>query len=424
MDLHMLHGFDAIVIGAGFAGSVVARELAERGDKKVAVLERRPHIGGNAFDRFDSQGVLIHEYGPHIYHTNSGRVHNYLSRFADWNGYSHEVLADIHGQFIPVPFNMNSIAASFDKEKAETLKTALLDRYPIGTKVTILELREQSDILLKELADYVYEHVFVHYTMKQWGLTPEEIDPAVTARVPVLVDIDNRYFQDQYQGLPVDGYTKLFEGLLDHPGIEIFLGVDATDGQVMRFVCDKGSAGGDGDDCYLNATEAVDTNMYDQPSKPFQEIIIAGQPYRGLLVFTGALDELAGYRFGQLPYRSLDFVYRNYPQKHMQPCGTINYTVSENYTRTTEYSWLTKQDIDVTTIAEEYPCAFTDPAKQIPYYPILPDQNQAAYNQYCSLFTSLKNFYLAGRLAEYRYYNMDQIVLRALELADEILAAR
>ncbi|MCL2882916.1 MAG: FAD-dependent oxidoreductase [Coriobacteriia bacterium] len=414
-----LVSYDAVVVGSGFAGSVLARELAERGELRVAILERRPQIGGNAFDCLDSQGVLIHEFGPHIYHTGSERVHGYLSRFTDWLAYRHEVLAFIDGNYIPVPFNLNSIEQSFATEKADALKAALLAAYPEGSKVTILELREQKNGLLKELADYVYEKVFVYYTMKQWGLSPEEIDPAVTARVPVLVGRDNRYFQDRYQGMPAEGYTALFQRLLDYPGIDIFLNTDAvTDAHLqLSSVGEKGVAGAGPDG------GAAGSGTADTADAPFTAITLQGKAYNGLVIYTGALDELAGYRFGQLPYRSLDFVYRRYPQKHVQPCGTVNFTVSEDYTRTTEYTWLTGQDLEVTTVAEEYPRAFLDPQSQIPYYPVFTEANQAAYDSYKALFQRLPDFYLAGRLAEYRYYNIDQIVERALALADGILEA-
>ncbi|MCL1880209.1 MAG: UDP-galactopyranose mutase [Actinomycetia bacterium] len=388
-----LAGCDAIVVGAGFAGAVIAREIAERGGRKVAVIERRPHIAGNAYDHSDRQGVLIHKYGPHIYHTNSERVHTFLSRFTEWYDYQHEVLASVHGKYIPVPFNLNSIAASFPADKAAAYRDALLGSYALGSKVGILQLRRSDQELLRELAEYVYEHVFLHYTMKQWGLAPDEIDPEVTARVPVLVDTDNRYFQDRYQGMPQNGYTPLFERLLDHPNITVYLGLDAI--SRLHFDVQEGQA------------KALD---------------FGSLPYFGTVVYTGALDELAGWRYGILPYRSLDFVYRYYQQKHVQPCGTVNFTVSESYTRTTEYTWLTGQQLDVTTVAEEYPRAFEDTQAQIPYYPILTDANKQAYQRYVDFFAPLTNFRALGRLAEYRYYNMDAIVQRALGMADELLS--
>ena len=392
-DTTTIAAADAIIIGAGFAGATIARELAERGGKTVAVVERRDHVGGNAYDMYDETGVLIHAYGPHIYHSNSDRVHEWLSRFTEWRDYQHEVLASIRGSFIPVPFNLNSIDLSFEPERAEAFKAALLRAYEPGARVGILDLKQQDDPLLKELSDYVYENVFLHYTMKQWGQTPEEIDPAVTARVPVLIDTDNRYFQDKYQGMPLNGYTPVFESILDHPSISLHLGVAASELIELQFDGDK-----------------------------ITGVLVDGKPYTGLVIYTGAVDELLDWRFGLLPYRSLDFVYKRYDKKHVQPTGTVNFTVSEDYTRTTEYSWLTGQEIEKTTVAEEYPLAFTDPATQIPYYVISGDENQAMYDKYAAMFNELPNFKLLGRLAEYRYYNMDQIVARALELADELLS--
>ncbi|MCL1891026.1 MAG: UDP-galactopyranose mutase [Coriobacteriia bacterium] len=390
--------YDALVVGAGFAGSVVARELAERANKKVLIIEQRSHIGGNAYDELDSSGVLIHAYGPHIFHTNSQRAYEYLSRFTAWRDYQHEVLADVHGTYTPVPFNLNSIELHFDEDKATALKDKLVSTFGADTKVPIIELRSQDDPLLSELADFVYQNVFLYYTQKQWGLAPEEVDPSVTARVPVLAGRDNRYFQDTYQGMPLDGYTKLFENMLDHPNIEVLTGCDAH--EVLLFLA------------------AGDT----PPNAPFTKILAGGTPFEGEIIYTGPLDFLCAKRFGMLPYRSLDFVYKQLDEKHVLPCGTVNYTVSEDYTRITEYTWLTGQDLDHTTIMEEYPRAFADEPGQVPYYAILNDENRAHYERYLALFSELPTFHALGRLAEYRYFNMDQIVERALALADELCA--
>jgi len=393
-DPELIKASDALVVGAGFAGAVAARQLAETMDHQVAIVERRPHIAGNAYDKQDDQGVLIHAYGPHIFHSESQRVYDYLSRFTQWRHYEHEVLANIGGSYIPVPFNLTSIALSFDAQKAQRLCSLLLETYGKGAKVPIITLRKQHDPLLKELAEYVYENVFLYYTMKQWGLTPEEIDPEVTARVPVLVDDDNRYFQDPFQGIPQSGYTPLFDNLLDHPNITVYTSLDAS--------------------------SVLDFEEPTQGNGPFRRALVCCEPFRGPIIYTGALDELCNQRFGMLPYRSLDFVYREYPYKPVQPCGTVNYTVSEEYTRTSEYTWLTGQEIGVSTIAEEYPRAYVDPLGQIPYYPIITEENLAHYHRYLDLFRELEDFHVLGRLAEYRYYNMDQIALRALELTDEI----
>ena len=383
---------DTIVVGAGFAGAVVARELAERANKRVAVIEQRPHIGGNAYDEYDETGVLVHRYGPHIFHTTMQHVYEYLSRFTSWYDYHHEVQADIHGVYTPVPFNLNSIELHFDEEKVCALKARLTETFGMDTKVPIIELRAQKDPLLSELAEFVYRNVFLYYTQKQWGLAPEEVDPSVTARVPVLVGRDNRYFQDAYQGMPLAGYTPLFENMLDHPHIVVYVNLNAKD--ILEFRAPD---------------EGIDS--------PYHEVYLNGRPFTGEVIYTGPLDLLCDKRFGLLPYRSLDFVYTSVGQPHVLPCGTVNYTVSEDYTRITEFTWLTGQDLDHTTIMEEYPRAFEDLPGQVPYYAILNSNNQEHYERYHALFSQLPHFHALGRLAEYRYYNMDQIVDRALALS-------
>jgi UDP-galactopyranose mutase len=397
-----LAGYDAIVVGAGYAGTVIARELAERAGKRVCILEARGHVGGNAYDEPDDAGILVHRYGPHIYHTNSQRVDTYLSRFTQWYHYRHEVQADIHGTYTPVPFNFNSIELHFDKDQAEKIEAALLAAYPADSKVPILELRKQDDPLLHELADFVYENVFLHYTLKQWGQTPEEIDPAVSGRVPVFVGRDNRYFTDTYQGMPEEGYTPMFEHMLDFEGIDVFVDVDARD--VLHF--EGGPAAG---------------QAADDDAAPYSAINVNGKPFTGLVIYTGPLDMLAGCCYGMLPYRSLYFIYKTLDERHHLPCGTVNYTVSEDYTRITEYTYLTGQQCDQTTIMEEYPQAFSDPATQTPYYAIMNDENNAAYARYAALFAQLPQFHALGRLAQYKYYNMDQIVEEALNLADKLV---
>ena len=379
--------YDTIIIGAGFAGAVAARELAERLGENVLILEQRPHIGGNAYDRLDEAGVLIHQYGPHIFHTGSKRVFDYLSRFTKWRDYQHRVVANVNGMFMPVPFNLTSLRMAFGEEKGAQLAEKLINCYGKESKVSILTLRENEDPDLKLVADYVYEHVFVHYTVKQWGTPPEEIDPATIARVPVFLSEDDRYFQDAYQGIPQDGYTALFEKLLDHPRITVLTGVTAK--ERLAF----------GD-----------------------EILLDGEPFGGKVIYTGALDELFDCRFGRLPYRTLDFKFETHNQEWFQPCGTVNYTVDRDYTRITEFKHLTGQVLPgVTTIMMEYPRAYTGTAGETPYYPIINPENQQLYGRYRAEAERCANFHPLGRLAEYQYYNMDAIVDRALALCDELL---
>ena len=382
--------YDILVAGAGYAGAVSARALAEKG-KKVLVLERRNHIGGNAYDRPDEHGVLIHQYGPHIFHTNDRKVFDFLSRFTQWRRYQHRVIANIprdnpevvpaHKKtdgrfFFPVPFNLDSLKNAFGMEEGNRLGQKLLDAYPAQSQVTILELRQNPDPEIAAIAGYVYEHVFVHYTMKQWGQTPEEIDPNTTARVPVRLSQDDRYFQDAYQGMPLEGYTKMFERMLDHPNIEVRLGTDA---------------------------------------RP----VLA--EFRGPVIYTGQADELFGFKFGPLPYRTLDFKFETLPRDVCQTHGTVNYTVDEDFTRITEFKHLTGQVLPgVTTIVKEYSRAYTGAEGETPYYAIINPENNALYAKYKAEADKKQQLHLLGRLAEYKYYNMDAIAARALELAERL----
>lgn len=390
--------FDAIVVGCGFAGAVVARQLANKGDKKVLIIEKRDHIAGNMYDEYDEAGILIHKYGPHIFHTSSKLAADFVKKYTKTIPYEHRVKADIHGTYIPVPFNKTSMEIAFGAERANELTHKLIKKFGDEVKVTINELRSQDDKDLSEVADYVYENVFLHYTEKQWGLTPEEVDPSVTARVPVFLSRDDRYFQDRYQFMPKDGYTKLFENILDHKNITIVLNTEAESVFGLEFE-------GTGEDDKLTG------------------MTIQFERFDGPIIFTGPLDELFLGRFGRLPYRSLDFKFETLDKEYEFPCGTINYTVSEDYTRITEYKHLTGQKADKTTIMKEYSRSYDDPKTQIPYYAIINEKNNEHYNKYKNLVDSMPNFYAIGRLAEYKYYNMDQIIEKAILLADEILGS-
>ncbi len=375
--------FDYVIVGSGFAGSVCARSLAEAG-KKALVLERRPHIGGNAYDCLDENGILIHKYGPHIFHTNEKRVYEYLSRFTEWRRYDHEVLAKAGELEFPVPFNLNSLYKAYPGDKAKALEKKLVSAYGMEKKIPIGEMRESADADVRELAEFVYNNVFLHYTMKQWGQKPEDIDPATTARVPVFVSRDNRYFQDDYQGMPLHGYTPLFERMLDHENITVKCSVDARE--------------------HLSFEDGI---LFD------------GKPFGGRVIYTGALDELFGYRYGALSYRTLDFGFEHHGVTYYQSHGTVNYTVDEPYTRITEYKYLTGQEKEgSTTIMKEFSRAYRPETEDIPYYAIINEENNSLYQKYLSKAREYNDLILLGRLAEYKYYNMDKIVSLALTLCD------
>lgn len=383
--------YDCIIVGAGVAGAVCARKLAEEKHKKVLVIERRDHIGGNCYDEPDEFGILIHNYGPHIFHTGMEEVFAFFSRFTDWYLFGHEVVAKVNDRLIPIPFNLNTLHMVYEEEKADRLEKKLIDTYGEGSRVSIMKLRESEDEDIREIAQYVYENVFLQYTMKQWGQKPEDISPEVTGRVPVIISRDNRYFGDKYQGVPKDGFTPMFARMLDHENITVCLHTDCKDLVTI----------GEG--------EAA-------------RILYKGEPYNGDVIYTGALDELFDCRYGRLPYRSLDFRFEHYDMDSYQGHSVVNYTVSEEFTRITEFKFLTGQnDASGTTIVKEYPFSYTGAEGEIPYYAILDRENEALYQKYRALVLENHKFHLLGRLAEYKYYNIDVMAKKALELAEQIV---
>lgn len=380
-----------IVIGAGIAGCVAARKLAEEGEREVLVLEKRDHIGGNCYDQKDEFGILVHVYGPHIFHTNMEDVFAYISRFTEWTFFGHEVVAQVGKEQIPIPFNLNTLYMVYGKERGRVLEKKLIDNYGENSRVPIMKLRENPDEDIREIAQYVYENVFLRYTMKQWGQTPEEISPEVTGRVPVLISYDNRYFQDKYQGVPAKGFTALFENMLKHPKITVKTGVDALE--------------------HLT----------------FQEdgIYLDGERFDGEVIYTGALDELFRFRYGRLPYRSLRFAFEHFSENDFQGHSVVNYTVSEEFTRITEFKHLTKQyDAEGTTIVKEYPFAYTGAEGEIPYYAILNEENERLYNRYREVAATYGNLFCLGRLAEYKYYNIDAMAKKAMDMATDIIGKK
>ena len=365
---------DWTVVGAGFTGATFARQMAMAGHH-VLVVERRSHLGGNAYDDQNAHGILVHRYGPHIFHTNSDVVWRYLSNFTEWRPYEHRVLGLIEGKLVPIPFNLDSLETLFPAKAAARIECALISQYGLGQKVPILKLRQSQHAEIRDFADYVYRNVFEGYTIKQWQLRPEELSPSVTARVPVLIGRDDRYFQDAYQAMPLHGYTAMFRRMLEHPNIEIVLGSDWE--------------------------------------------ISSSRRSNARILFTGAVDEFLGYRFGPLAYRSLRFAEETLEEVQHQPVGTINYPNNYNYTRITEQKIVTGQKAPGTTLMTEYPQPH-EPGKTIPYYPIPRDENRRHYAKYAEAARAeFPHVCFAGRLADYQYYNMDQACARALKLAAE-----
>ncbi|MGM9882461.1 MAG: UDP-galactopyranose mutase [Bacilli bacterium] len=383
--------YDVIVIGAGFAGATIAERMANGSNKKVLVIDKREHIAGNMYDYKDENGIIIHKYGPHLFHTNIKEVYEYLSNFTQWFNYEHRVLGKVNGKFVPIPFNLTSIEQSFDTNKAEKLKKSLLEEFELDKKIPILELRKSRNVEINELAEFIYENVFLYYTLKQWGQKPDEIDPNVTNRVPVFLSRDDRYFQDKYQYMPLGGYTQLIKKMLDNKNIDIRLNTNAVD--LIKIKDNK--------------------------------ILIEGEEYKGKVIYTGAIDELFEYKYGTLPYRSLNFEFETINKKYYQPVGTVNYPTKEDkFTRITEYKHMTVPNCasNKTVIMREYPCSYDKDATSgnIPYYPIENQDSLHLYNRYLEDVQKINNLYLLGRLAQYKYYNMDLVINEALKLYDEL----
>jgi UDP-galactopyranose mutase len=353
--------YDWLIVGAGFAGSVLAERLANERNEKVLLIDRRSHIGGNAYDRYDESGLLIHQYGPHIFHTNSQRIFEYLSRFTDWRFYEHRVLAEVDDTLVPIPINLDTV----NKLYGLSLTPDELQDWFAARAEPVEEIRTSEDVVVASVGRELYEKFFRGYTRKQWGLDPSELDKSVTSRVPTRTSRDDRYFSDEYQFMPKHGYTRMFEKMLAHPNIHV---MTQTDYQDVRDVV----------------------------------------PHRRV-IYTGPIDEYFDFRFGKLPYRSLRFVHKTLDKAWHQPVAVINYPQTQDYTRVTEYKHLTGQSHDKTALTYEYPSAEGDP-----YYPIPKAENQELFKKYERLALATPDVWFVGRLATYRYYNMDQIVGQAL----------
>ena len=358
-----------LIIGAGFAGAVVARELAEAGHK-VLVMDRRKHIAGNAYDVKDEHGILIHQYGPHIFHTNSERIFNYLSKFTKWHPYEHRVRGVVNGQEYPFPINRDTLNQLYDLDLNEEQAAEYFEKVREPKEKVLTS----EDVVLNSVGRDLYEKFFLNYTKKQWGLEPSQLKAGVAARIPTRTNTDDRYFTDTYQAMPLHGYTAMFENMLNHPNITVKLSTD------------------------------------------YKDLLAQGVEYDHL-IYTGCIDEFYDYKFGKLPYRSLRFEHQHLENtEQYQSVGTINYPNDFEFTRITEFKHLTGQQHPATSIVREYPTAEGDP-----YYPIPRDENEALFRKYKSLADCEKNVTFVGRLAEYRYYNMDQVVGAALNAVDKIL---
>lgn len=358
--------FDYLIVGAGFAGATLAERLAHHG-RRVLVVEKRRHIGGNAYDEYNDDGLLVHRYGPHIFHTNAQRVWDYLSQFTAWRPYEHRVQASVDGQLVPIPINLDTVNRLYGL----SLTSFEVEAFFQGLAEPRETIATSEDVVVSRVGQELYRKFFRGYTRKQWGLDPSDLDASVISRVPIRTNRDDRYFTDTFQAMPAHGYTRMFERMLDHPNIKVLLGTD-----------------------YREIQDWV----------PFEEMI-----------YTGPVDEFFDLRYGKLPYRSLRFQHETHDAERFQPAPVVNYPNEHPYTRVTEFKYLTGQEHPKTAVVYEHPQAEGDP-----YYPIPRPENAALYKRYEALANATPGVHFVGRLATYRYYNMDQVVAQALTLFDRI----
>jgi UDP-galactopyranose mutase len=360
--------FDYLIVGAGFAGSVLAERLASEGNKKVLIIDKRDHIAGNAYDFYNNDGILIHKYGPHIFHTNSKEVFEYLGQFTPWRPYEHKVLGSVDGQLVPIPINLNTINQLYGLN----LNSSEVEDFFASRAEKVAGVKTSEDVVVSKVGRELYEKFFRGYTRKMWDLDPSELDASVTARVPTRTNRDDRYFTDTYQAMPLYGYTQMFQKMLSHPNIKVMLNTDYK--EIIDFI-----------------------------------------PYHNL-IFTGPVDEYFNYCYGKLPYRSLEFKFETIDKEVFQATGTVNYPNDQLYTRITDFKYLTGQKHTKTAVVYEFPKAEGDP-----YYPVPRPENAELYKKYQQLASSMTNTYFVGRLATYKYYNMDQVVAQALTTFKKIM---
>lgn len=362
--------FDYLIVGAGFAGSVLAERLATQSDRKILIIDTRSHIGGNAYDHYNEDGILVHKYGPHIFHTNSRDVFEYLSQFTEWRPYEHRVKASVDGQLVPIPINLDTVNRLYGLN----LTSFQLEEFFASIAEKIECIKTSEDVVISKVGRELYQKFFRNYTRKQWDMDPSELDKSVTARVPTRTNRDDRYFTDSYQAMPLHGFTKMFEKMLCHPNIKIMLNTD-----------------------YREIVDVI--------------------PYRKM-IYTGPIDLFFDYCYGKLPYRSLKFKHETINKPLHQPAPVVNYPNEHLYTRVTEFKYLTGQEHNKTSIVYEYPRAEGDP-----YYPIPRTENAELYKQYKALADATPEVHFVGRLATYKYYNMDHVVAQALKVYNNLIVS-
>lgn len=381
---------DIVIIGAGLSGAVVARYMAEVKNRKVLIIEKRDHIGGNMYDYVNEVGILVHKYGPHTFHTNKKDLFDYINKYSEWNEYKLTCGAVIDNKYTPTPFNYKTIDDFFDKNKATAIKKAINEAFPKLNKAAVLDMLNHNDDLVREYANFLFEKDYSLYTAKQWGIPPSEVDTSILKRVPVRFNYEIGYFDDTYQVMPSKSYTHFFQNLLDHPNISIKFNTDALKNITLDF---------------------------NEKKLMFNEEV-----FEGAVVYTGAVDELFQHKYGNLPYRSLRFEWKTEKIKSFQDAPVVAYPQAEGYTRITEYTKLPVQDVgNITSYAVEYPLPYEADTELEPYYPVLTNDTMAKYEKYLELTKEFSNLYLCGRLADFKYYNMDQALDKALEICKVIL---
>ncbi len=381
-----------VVIGSGFSGSVFAERVSDILNEKVLIIEKRGHPGGNSFDYVDKSGIFIHKYGPHIFHTDSEKVWEYINKFGSFNNYKHKVLAYIDGEYTELPFDFRGIEQFFKKD-FEKIKARFLKYYKKGDKVPIYELLKSEDTLLKEIGEFVYEKIFSNYSKKQWGESPLNLSKEVLKRVPVYIGVKDGYFDNRYEGIPEKGFFTVFNNMLNNKNIQIKYNTDFKE------------------------------LFYLKEGKIYRK---EGKEFKGIFIYTGALDYLFDYKFGKLPYRSLKFNFERIDKEYYQKAAVVNYPNDYEFTRITEYKHFTDIKTSATIISKEFPGEYGEKSKDynIPYYPILKKENMEILNKYLKEAKKYKSLILIGRLAEYKYYNMDEAILSAMNLFEKNLSSK